>query len=85
MFEFTALFWYKLVFMAELIVACCMFTCKLRHRSNFVLRFIGMLCVCFLSAFLFPVAFYNAWYSSLMFLALFVIATLSFKICYDEP
>ena len=84
MFEFTALFWYKLVFMAELIVACCMFTCKLRHRSNFVLRFIGMLCVCFLSAFLFPVAFYNAWYSSLMFLALFVIATLSFKICYDE-
>ena len=85
MFEFTTLFWYKLVFMAELIVACCLFTRNLRHRTHFALRFVAAMAVCFVSAFLFPIFFYNAWYTSLMFLALFAIATLSFKICYDEP
>ena len=85
MFEFTSLFWYKLVFMAELIVGCSLFTCKLRHRNYFVLRFIGMTAVCFACAFVFPIFFYIAWYSSLMFFLLFVVATLSFKICYDEP
>lgn len=85
MFEFTTLFWYKLVFMAKLIVACCLFTRNLRHRTHFALRFVVAMAVCFVSAFLFPIFFYNAWYTSLMFLALFTIATLSFKICYDEP
>ncbi len=85
MFEFSPLFWYKLVFMAELIVACCLFTHKLRRRKYFPLKAVAAVAVCFTVAFFFPVVYYNAWYSSLIFLSLSVTVVLSLKICYAEP
>ncbi|HIW02966.1 MAG TPA: GHKL domain-containing protein [Candidatus Protoclostridium stercorigallinarum] len=80
-----SLFWYKLVFMGELLVAEGLFTWKLRRRRFFVLRLAAALAVCALAAFFFPVAAYNAAYASLMFSSLFAVSLLGIKFCFREP
>lgn len=80
----SPLFWYKLVFMAELLVAEGLFTYKLKRRSRFCLRLSGSLLVCFAAAFFFPLFYYTAWYASLMFCALFLITLLCIKFCFNE-
>lgn len=84
MFEFSQLFWYKAIFMAELLVAEWMFSFCLKKRRHFLLRQTLSLLICFGAAFLFPILWYNAIYSSVMFLALFAITLLTVKFCYDE-
>ena len=88
MFAFSSpLYWYKMVFMAELLVAEGLATYTLKKRPKFVLR--AVLCVlgCELISFLCPVFdfSYNAVYTSFMFLLLFAVTLCAMKVCYDEP
>lgn len=86
MFDFnSSLFWYKLLFMAELLVAAWLFADRLKRRPMFWLRVAGGAAIAFVAAFLFPVLFYNAWYTSLLFLCLFLVTIPVMKLCYDEP
>lgn len=80
-----SLFWYKLVFMGELLIAEGLFTWKLRRRRFFALRLIVALAVCIGAAFAFPVGYYNAAYASLMFASLFAVSAAGIKLCFREP
>lgn len=75
---------YKVVFMAELLVAEFLFTLRLKRRSKFWLRFAAMFVVGLLLAWLFPIVSYNAFYSSVMFLALFAATVGGLMLCYNE-
>lgn len=86
MFDFSStLFWYKLVFTAELVIAESLATYSLKKKPKFALRVVACLLGIFVIAFLFPIIFYNAVYSSFMFIALFCFTIFGLKICYDEP
>lgn len=80
-----SLFFYKLVFMTELLIAEGLFTWKLRRRSRFPLRVAAAVAVCYAAAFLYPVLAYNAVYASFMFAALFAVTAAGVKFCYREP
>lgn len=79
------MFWYKLVFMAELLLAELLFTYKLKKRSRYVLRALLAAAFCMGIAFVFYIVSYNALFTSVMFLALFGISALTLKFVYDEP
>ena len=70
--------------MAELLAAEWMFSFCLKKRRNFYARQLVSLLVCFGTAFLFPIVWYNAIYSSVMFLGMFAVTLLTMKFCYDE-
>lgn len=85
MFAFDSqLFWYKLVFMAELLLIEYLFSYKLKKKSFFGLRIIAHIAICFAVAFLYPLFSYNAAYTSAMFMILFATTMLTMKIVYDE-
>lgn len=85
MFDFSSsLFWYKLVFMAEIIIAEIVFVLHLRRRTHFVLR---VLCSCaglFLFAFLFPIVGYDAAWTCFMFFMMFIASLVGLKVCFNE-
>lgn len=78
------LYWYKFVFMAELIIAEILFSFRLKRKPNFVFRVFISLVVCFVAAFLFPMLNLNALYLSVMFLVLFAVSVFMLKFCFDE-
>lgn len=71
--------------MVEIISAEILFTLNLIKKSHFALRFIAVIILLLGIAAFFPVPIYNAWYSSIMFLLLFISTIPMFKFCYDEP
>lgn len=75
---------YKIVFMVELLAAEFLFTFRLKRRRKFALRFCITAAACMLAAVFFPVLFYNAIYSSVLFLVLFAITLVGLLLCYDE-
>lgn len=81
----SSLFWYKLVFMTELLLSWAVFTHRLKRRNAFPLRLAGSVAISYAAAFVFPIFFYNAWYTSLMFLCLFAVTVPAMKLCLDEP
>lgn len=85
MFEFTPLFWYKLVFLTELLIIELLFLFSFKKKSNFILRFALSLIGCYGFTFLFPIFVYNPYYISFMFLCLFSITLIGMKICFDVP
>lgn len=87
----TGLSSYKLLFVAELIIAegICLF--RIQRRKYFILRLLASLAVCFSVAYFYPVMekiAYTGWYTSLMFLALFFLTLcgilFSFKISFKN-
>lgn len=84
MYEFNSFFFYKFIFMAEILCSEALFTFRLSRRSFFPLRVILSVVVCFGFAFAYPIAYYNAAYSSLMFIALFGSTLFALKFCYNE-
>ena len=83
MYEFTAFYLYKAVFMAELLVAELLMSVGLKRRPLFALRY-SLCCVfCMGAAFAIPVIAYNALYCSFVFLFMFAITLPAFKICYE--
>lgn len=85
MFDFSStLFWYKIVFMAEIIIAELIFVVNLRRRTHFAIRAVGSIAGLLLIAFIFPIVAYNAWWTCAMF-AIMVFASLcGLKICFNE-
>jgi hypothetical protein len=86
MFLFNSeLFWYKLIFMAELVLAEALFTFRLKTRSGLIWRLPLGLLIDFGSAFLFPILYFNVWWSSFVFLGLFAISIGSLFLIFQEP
>ncbi len=84
MYELTSLFWYRPFFMAELIIAETLFLARLQRRTNFYKRLPVALLICFGVAFAFPVASYNAYYCSFMFLCLFGVTVAAACFLFEE-
>lgn len=84
MYALTPLFWYRPIFMTELLIAESIFCNKFNKRKKFELRFISALLCCYAVAFAFPIPFYNAIYCALMFLCLFGITIAVMPLMYDE-
>lgn len=85
MFAPTQLFWYKLLFMVELLVADALFSFRFKRRSFFVVRVCSSAAVCLAAALFFPIVQYNAVYCSFMFLFFFVLSLITLKFCFNEP
>ena len=85
MYDITPLFWYRPLFMTELLAAEFIFFLKLRRRTAFARRTALAVALCYAVAFAFPVAFYNAAYCSFMFICLFLVTVAAGKIVFDEP
>ena len=85
MFDFnSALFWYKFIFVAEIVMSESVFIFLLKEKKKFLLRAalaIGALCVV---TFLMPIIEYNAIYVSVLFTVLFVASLMAMKCCFDE-
>ena len=84
MYEPTALFWYKSIFTAELLIAEWLFTFRLKKRKYYPLRFAGVCVVCEGVSFALPILGYNAFFSSVLFLSIFAVTVLCLKFCYNE-
>lgn len=86
MFDFSSpLFWYRLIFLTELIIAEAFFTFKLRRRAYFALRVALSAAACYGITFLFPIAAYNAFYVSFMFMIIFGMTIAGLYACFDAP
>ncbi len=81
----SPLFWYKLIFILELMLAEFLSVYTLQKKPKFALRVLGSILVVLTVTFFFPLFFYNAIYSSFMFLMLFIVTLLALKFCFDEP
>lgn len=83
MYELTSLFWYRPIFMTELVVAEVLFSSCLKRKKGFALRLISVLLLCFGIAFAFPLV-YNAIYCSFMFFFLFMVTVVVQKLLFDD-
>lgn len=84
----SSLFFYKILFCVEVLVAEFLFTFRLKKRKHFALNFATVCAVCIAVASLFPTEHAAAdtfWYNSLMFLTLFAITVPGLRLCCDEP
>ncbi len=87
MFLFESpLFWYRLIFLTELVVAEIMITASLKKRDHFGLRAFGSLFAVYVLTFLIPLfSFsYSAWYTSLMFFCIFALTVAGLFFCFEE-
>ncbi len=84
MFLGSALFWYKLMFMLELIAGEILFICKFKRRSKFVLRAALCIVALFGISFAIPIVALNAAWASVMFISMFVCVQFAVKACFDE-
>lgn len=84
----TSLFWYKLVFVVELMVAEGFATYSLKKRDHFALRCVISIFAVLAAAALFPIFFgspaANTVNASILFLTLFGVTVAALKLCYDE-
>ena len=81
----SPLFWYRLVFMAELLISEGMFTFSLKKRSGFLWRVILSIAAIYLIVFFFPIISFDAFYVSAMFIVFFGFTVAGLYICYKEP
>lgn len=81
----TQLFWYRLVFLTELIVAEALFTYKFDKRSRFALRVASSVFVAYAFTFCYPLLSFGAIYSSVMFLAIFAVTVGGMAFCFRGP
>lgn len=82
---FSYLFFYKMLFAAEILVAEFLFTFRLKKRSRFPLRFALCAAACIIIAAFFPDGPQAFWYSSITFLCIFAFTFAALVICYEEP
>lgn len=83
----SELFWYKLIFLTQLLVAEGLFTFRLKKKNHFCLRMAVALIISYAVAVFFPLIkpyAYSAWYTSLMFLCIFAVTFLLLKFVYDS-
>ncbi len=85
MYEVNALFWYRILFTAELVFAEALTVYRMRRRRYFVLRLFGALLIAFGCAFAVPIVDSGAAWMSAMFLIIFLSTVGGLKLCFDEP
>ena len=85
--EITELALYKPVFVLEILLAMHMFSYKLPKKKNSVWRFILSVGAVLVLSIIFPLfkVSYSWWFSSLMFLTLFLLCFVSLFFVYDVP
>lgn len=81
----TNLFFYKILFIAEILAAEFIYTFRLKKKPRFALRFSACCALLLAAAALFPIFVNTFWYSSFMFLALFSLTVPALRFCFDEP
>lgn len=81
----TELFLFRPIFMFELLCAEGVFLLNLPRKNRFGWRFLAVTALCFLIAVFFPLATYNAWYCSFMFLCLFAVTVAGGKFLFQAP
>ncbi len=82
---FSNIWYYKNLFVLEILIAEFLHTFRLKKRSNYIFRFTLISILYITIGFFFPIFFNDAWYASLMFLTLFAISIPLLHFCYDEP
>lgn len=83
MYELNAMFWYKFVFMSELIIAEALIVYRLKRRRLFWLRLALAAVGTVGLAFAVPVISAGIW-NSVTFLLLFLITVIAMKVCFCE-
>ena len=78
------LFWFKFVFLAEILVAEALIVYRMKRRHGFAWRLALTLALLLGFTFALPVPFYNAIYSSALFMAIFLATLPALKLCFDE-
>ena len=82
MYDFSSqFFWYKLLFMAELILSECLFAARIERRNNFALRMVLSCAALLAVAFAIPVPDYNVVVISGVFFTLFACTLLAMVAC----
>ena len=83
-YEIGPMFWYKIIFMAELIVAEALVAYRYKFRSMFWLRLSGALALCFGVAFALPVAKDGILWSLATYVLLFTTTVAAQWFCFKE-
>ncbi len=84
MYKMSAMFWYRIFFMTELLVAESALVYRFKTRSYFLLRMAATLVMCFAFAFAVPILAENAiWYCAMFFL-LFAFTVFMLWFCFKE-
>lgn len=86
----NAFFWYRLVFLTELLLAEGLFTFRLRRRENFFWRLVGSILALYLIVFFLPIlrteqASLAVALNSVTFLLIFVLSVVFLYITFREP
>ena len=85
MFDYTTtLFWYRFVFLLELILCESLFTYRLKRKKNFWIKLFICIMACFLLTALIPIPVYNWLYTSFMFLLIYSFTLISLYFLFDE-
>lgn len=86
MYNLTApLFVFKFMFLAQIAVAEMLIAYRLKKKEKFALRMIiSVICILAVT-FALPIPYYNAIYSSLLFVIIFSCTLLAMRFCLDEP
>ena len=85
MYEISQLFFYRPLFMFELLVAEYLFAQNMRRRGHFALRLLAAVAVCFGASFAVPIVSFSTLYGSFMFLIMFVVTLGGMAFVFDEP
>lgn len=84
MYNFSApLFWYKFIFLAEILIAEILFAYRMKKAKSPFKIAVSLICL-LLFTFALPVPFYNAAYSSFLFMLIFLATLVALKFCLDE-
>ncbi len=84
MLQESQLYWYKVLFLFELLVAEGIFSFKLRRRTYFPVRVLVSVGICLIFAVFYPLMDYTVIYNSGIFFAIFLMTLLGFRFCFDE-
>lgn len=81
----SQLFIYKIIFMTELLVSETLFSFYCQKQKKFPLRVLLSLVICYLVAVFYPLPneiAYSGWYTSIMFLVMFITSFVYLKLSY---
>ena len=80
----SQLFWYRPIFMIELLAAEALFCLKLKRKQYFPLRLGLSVLISIRFSFLVPIISYDAFYNAFMFLMMVAVTIPLMKFCFNE-
>ena len=81
----SALFWYRIIFIAELFVSEMLLTWKLSKKPHFVARVAITFCACLAIAAALPIFSYSSVFTAVLFFVLFAASVIFLRyVCYNE-